>query len=230
MPEKPTDEQLLKEVREILNEFEGKLVEHLGPVEQTTTRTRLLRLFEVLKQASLRRIVDLADAAHEMFRQKRLVPACTLTRSVFETVGILYYIHKKLVEHTEKSDPESIHNLLMSAVFGRKDTDWPEKSIQVLTAIDHIDKEFQGCRSEYDHLCEYAHPNLKGGYGTYVRLEGDKLESHFGMNPLEFEMGLFGLGSLRLILVMGAEVNNRLCAFHPKFVAMAEKYAPNLPL
>ena len=143
MPEKPTDEQLLKEVREILNEFEGKLVEHLGPVEQTTTRTRLLRLFEVLKQASLRRIVDLADAAHEMFRQKRLVPACTLTRSVFETVGILYYIHKKLVEHTEKSDPESIHNLLMSAVFGRKDTDWPEKSIQVLTAIDHIDKEFR---------------------------------------------------------------------------------------
>lgn len=229
MSEKLTDEQLLDKVRERLDAFQGEFIEHLDPVEQTT-RSRLLRIFEVWKQANLRRIVDLAAAAHEMFRQGRLVPACTLTRSVFETVGIQYYIHKKLVEHTAKPDPESIHKLLLSSVFGRKDKSWPEGPIQVLTAIDRMDKVFRGSRAEYDHLCEYAHPNLKGVFGTYVHQEGQELESHFGTNPQGLEMGTWGLGSLHQILIIGAEINNRLCNFQPEFVAMAEKHAPNHPL
>lgn len=229
MSEKLTDEQLLEKVRERLDAFQAEFVEHLDPVEQTT-RSRLLRIFEEWKQVNLRRIVDLAAAAHEMFGQGRLVPACTLTRSVFETIGIQYYIYKKLVEQTAKSDPESIHNLLMSSVFGRKDKSWPERPIQVLTAIDHMDKVFRGSRAEYDHLCEYAHPNLKGGFGTYVRQEEQKLESHFGTNPQGLEMGTWGLGSLHSILIIGAEINNRLCTFQPEFVAMAEKHAPNRPL
>src|SRR6266571_4883911 len=116
MTEKLTVEQLLEKVQELIDEFKGELIEHLDPVEQST-KSRLLRIFEVWKQVNLRRVVDLADAAHEMFRQGRLVPACTLTRSVFETVGILYYMHKKLKEYAAKSDPESIHKLMLSAVF-----------------------------------------------------------------------------------------------------------------
>ena len=82
-----------------------------------------------------------------MFEQCRLVPGCTLTRGVFETVGIQYYIHKKMVEYTEKSEPESLHKLFLSALFGRRDdVSWPETAIQVLTAIDHMDKEFKGLR------------------------------------------------------------------------------------
>lgn len=222
MSEKLTDEQLLNKVRKRLDAFQREFVEHLEPVEQTT-RSRLLRLFAVWKQTNLRRVVDLAAAAHEMFRQARLVPACTLTRSVFETVGIQYYIYKKLIEHTDKSDAESIHKLLMSSVFGRKDKSRSRAPIQVLTAIDHMDKVFRGSRAEYEHLCEYAHPNLKGGFGTYVRQEGQKLESHFGTNPQRLEMGIWGLESLDMILIFGAEINNHLCAFQPAFVAMAEK-------
>ncbi len=228
-PERPSDEQLVENVRELLNRLQGEFVDYLGPVEHTT-RSRLLRIYEMWKQINLRRIFDLATAAHEMFRQDRLVPGCTLTRSVFETVGIQYYIYKKMVEYTRNSDPESIHNLLLSAVFGRRDNkDWPEKPIQVLTAIDHMTKEFSGAREEYDHLCEYAHPNMWGGC-TYARQEGEKLESHFGRNPQRLDMSTWGLGSLQLILLLAAEMNNRLCIFHQEFVAMAEKHAPNRPL
>lgn len=179
-------------------------------------------------------LVDLADAAIPMFEQCRLVPGCTLTRGVFETVGIQYYIHKKMVEHAERSDPEAIRKLFLSALFGRKDDDsWPETAIQVLTAIDHMDREFKGfrLRGEYDHLCEYAHPNMHGGFGSYVRQEeGVKLEAHFGINPQGLDMATWGLIPLHIILVIGAEINNRLCGFHSNFVAMAEKYVPDHPL
>jgi len=79
-------------------------------------------------------------------------------------------------------------------------------------------------------LCEYAHPNLKGGCGSYVRQEGEELEVHFGTNPLGLDMATWGLVPLRIILIIGVEINNRLCGFYPNFVALAEKYAPDHPL
>jgi hypothetical protein len=230
MSERPTDQELIEEIKSLLEGFRGQFVDHLEPVHPTP-RTRLLQIFEVWRQTSLRRIVDLADAAIPMFEQCRLVPGCTLTRGVFETVGIQYYIHKKMVEYTEKSAPESLHKVFLSALFGRwDDVSWPETAIQVLTAIDHMDKEFKGLSGEYDHLCEYAHPNLKGGFGSYVRQEGEELEAHFGTNPLGLDMATWGLVPLRIILVIGAEINNRLSGFHPNFVALAEKYSPDQPL
>ncbi len=225
MDDKLTDDQLLKNIREQITLLQGDFVNHFDSFEQTM-RSRLLRLFEEWKQVNLRRIVDLADAAYEMFHQERLVPACTLTRSVFETVGIQYYVNKKIIEHTIKPDPESIHKLLISAVFGRKDMDWSDKPIQILTAIDHMNKEFEGARSEFDRLCEYAHPNLYGGYGTYVRTNETTLETDFGNNPMNIEMGPWGLVSLHLILLIAAEVKNRLNAFVPQFTDMVNKHAP----
>jgi hypothetical protein len=138
-------------------------------------------------------------------------------------------MHKKIVEHTKNTDPESIHKLLVSGVFGRKDVDSFGMPIQVLTAIDHMDKEFQGSRSEYDHLCEYAHPNLKGGFGTYVRTDEHTLETYFGINPQGLEMSTWGLGSLHIILIIGTEINKRLNAFQPEFENMVKKHAPDRP-
>lgn len=230
MSERPTDQELLEEAKSLLEKLRSEFVDHLEPVHPTP-RARLLQIYKVRRQANLRRIVDLADAAILMFEQCRLVPGCTLTRGVFETVGVQYYIHKKMVQYTEKSDPDSIFKLLLSALFGRKDdSSWPEIPIQVLTAIDHMDKEFKVLRGEYDHLCEYAHPNLKGGFGSYVRQEGEELEVHFGTNPLGLDMATWGLVPLRIILIIGVEINNRLCGFYPNFVALAEKYAPDHPL
>ncbi len=196
MTDKISDDQLLKNIHEQLTDLQKNFIPHFDPFEQTL-RSRLIRIFDEWKQINLRRIVDLADAAQELFRHGRLVPACTLTRSVFETVGIQFYIYKKVVEHTDKPDPESIHLLLITALFGRKDMDGWDKPLQVLTAIDHVDRIFKGTRSEYDHLCEYAHPNMKGGFGAYARLDETTLETDFGNNPMGLGHGYMGLRFVR---------------------------------
>lgn len=226
---KSADKQLIEDSRILLFEFRKGFVEHLASVKRTT-RNNLLHLFKTWQQVNMRRIVDLADSSLDMYNQERLVPACTLARSVFETVGIQYYICKKIIGYTADRDPESIHKLLMSAVFGRRDIEWPEASIQVLTAIDHMNKEFETIREMYDHLCEYAHPNLMGGFGAYAKQADHGLETHFGNNPLKLQMDTWGLSFLHCILMVGSEINNRLCTFHPEFVVMAERYAPNYPL
>ena len=224
MTENPRDEEMLNETRRLLGELESELVESLGPMEPSKNRFGLPQLFEEWRQVNLRRIVDLGDSAHEMFRQERLVPACTLTRSVFETVGILYYVSKKLMEFTKNSAPDSIHSLLMTAVFGQKDTSGGIPPIQVLTAIDHMDKEISGAREQYEHLCEYAHPNMKGGFGTYLCTEPGSFISAFGKNPQGLDMSTWGLTSLWGILEIGVLLNNRLSAYYPEFVAMIDSY------
>lgn len=204
-------EALLARLR---SEFVGDLP-GIGPDPQE----RLTRLFDVWRQATLRRIVDLASGADAFFREGRLVPGNTLTRSVVETVAIHYMVWKKLQASIEGSDWSAVHALLLSAAFGRRDKmDWKQKSIQILTAIDHLDKAFVGFRGEYDLLCEFAHPGLAGNYGAYTHREGDEMQYRFGINPSDMKMGPWGQSELVHSLMVVAEIDQFLKALRPRFV------------
>lgn len=210
-----------KEVEELLFLLRQDFVadfEEIDPAAGTLT----LRLFDVWRQVSLRRIVDLAEGAQAFFVEGRLVPACTLTRSVVETVALLYAIWKKLTAQTKASDLPASHALLMSAVFGRRDkgNDWPNQSMNVLTAVGHLDKQFPGFRSEYDRLSEYLHPGLAGGYGAYVRTEGAGFRSHFGHNPSGLEMGPWGRGELECALLVAVTFNDLLNELRAKMATI----------
>ena len=125
----------------LLERLKSCFIDELDSIEPNAGQ-RLLRLFDVWRQVSLRRIVDLAESADVFFHQGRLLPANTLTRSTVETVAVQFAVWKKLDSLTNALNINSIHELLMSVVFGRRDKgeDWPNKSMQVLTAIDHLEK------------------------------------------------------------------------------------------
>lgn len=209
------------EVKELLDRLRLDFVDHFDEMEPEAD-IRSLRLFDVWRQVSLRRIVDLAEGAEAFFREGRLVPGCTLTRSVVETVAVHFTVWKKLTAQIEAADFNGTHTLLMSVVFGRRDKgdDWPSKSVHVLTAIDHMDKKFPGFRSEYDRLSEYLHPGLAGGYGIYVRTEGAGLRSYFGQNPSGLEMGPWGQVELERALLVAATFNELLKEMRPMLVSM----------
>lgn len=210
------------DVEQLIIRLEACFIDVLEEIDPSAG-TQLLRLFDVWRQVSLRRIVDLADGAETFFRKGRLLPACTLTRSTVETVAIQYAVWKKLSTLTKALDFHSIHTLLMSVVFGRRDKggDWTNKSMNVLTAIDHLEKQFPGFRSEYDRLSEYVHPGLAGGYGMYVRTEGEKMRSHFGQNPLCLEMGPWGRSELECALLIAVEFNELLQQMRPRIEALS---------
>ena len=227
MSDQEPDSATLLKVMGIIDSLREGFIESLGPVTPTT-KFILIQLFKVWRQVSLRRVVDLAESSHLQFAEGRLVPGCTLTRSLYETVAIRYYVHKKIDQLTDLNDPESIHNLLGGAVFGNKDLPGiPANPIQVLTALDHLDKEFKVMRLEYEHLCEYAHPNMKGAFATYAKQVVPSLETHFGLNPQELTMGTWGLSSLEMILLVARGIEDRLENLAPRFIAMAEQCAPD---
>ena len=213
------------EIDQLFSQLRLEFVDHFEDVVPNGGM-RLLRLFDVWRQVSLRRIVDLAEGAEVFFGEGRLVPGCTLTRSVVESVAVYYMVWKKLVAYVESADIKGAHSTLMSAVFGRRDKeDWPRKSVNVLTAIDHLDKQFPGFRDEYDRLSEYVHPGLAGGYGIYVRTEGEGLRSYFGNNPAGLEMGPWGQGELERALLVATTFNRLLLEMRPQLVAIVKHHA-----
>lgn len=209
------------EVEELILRLRRDFIDHFEEVEPEAYKLSL-RLFDVWRQVSLRRVVDLAEGAEAFFHEGRLVPGCTLTRSVVETVALQYMAWKKLTVYAETADVRGAHTFLKSVVFGRRDKGdaWPTKSIHVLTAIDHLDQQFPGFRSEYDRLSEYVHPGLAGGYGIYVRTEGAGRRPHFGQNPAGLEMQSWGRCELECALLVAVKFNDLLKETRLRLVSM----------
>lgn len=104
--------QLSSETEALLARLRSEFVEDL-PGVGLDPQERLTRLFDVWRQATLRRIVDLGSGADAFFREGRLVPANTLARSVVETVAIHFMVWKKLQGSIEGSDWSAVRALLL---------------------------------------------------------------------------------------------------------------------
>ena len=93
--------------------------------------------------------------------------------------------------------------------------------------VDHLHKEY-GIRDQYDHLSEYAHPNLKGGLMAYSDIDLKTLSAELGINPGGLPLGAFGLGDLELILEMGIDEYKAIEKNTIDFEEMVWRLAPEV--
>lgn len=70
---------------------------------------RLIRIFNVWRQVTFRRAIDLAESANYFFFEGRLLPACTLTQCFVKTVAVQYAVWKSyLLYRGSSSKPGAI--------------------------------------------------------------------------------------------------------------------------
>jgi len=219
-----TDKALVVSLQKEIDELQVRLVLKMPPYSPKPGE-KLRRLSLVWREALLHRIVDLSSAALQMFQQGRLVPGCTLTRSVYETVAQLYCFHKKIVTAVEKKNLKEISEQVDKGAWGSKDGSTEVTATNVLTAISHLNKEFKGSEGEYFHLCEYAHPNMKGVLGSYTCFDLPAYNVTFGVNPQRLPVETFGLGGLKLALLVAKELIERHQKIEPLFNEVIERNA-----
>ena len=186
---------------------------------------KLMRLIAVWHQSLLHRLCDLADASLSLFEQGRLVPACTLTRSFGETFAQLYYFQKKVGAARSKQDLDTLTDFVGRGAWGSKDGSTKQEALQILTAVDHVETEFTGFRGEYDHLCEYAHPNMKGCLAAYSNIQLPAYHVDFGKNPQQLPLEPFGLGALDIWLEMAVGIQERFATAHESLQKVVKENA-----
>lgn len=225
MTDTSTEHKIFSEVDEHIKILKEQLIGHLPPIKSKPGE-KLIRLSILWRETLLHRIVDLGLAAKDMFKDCRLVPGCTLTRALYETVAIEYYFFTKVQQAIDKRIIDEVHEIVIRGFWGSRDGSTKENALQVLTAITHMDKIFTGVRSEYDHLCEYAHPNMKGGFGTYTKIELPIMSVEFGQNPQKLPIEAFGLGALAIILGIAIDLHKELLQFEDTFSKLVHELAP----
>ncbi len=90
----------------------------------------------------------------------------------------------------------------------------------MLTAIDHLDKEFENLRKMYDTLCEFTHPNYSGVIGSYAKLDPKGHVLYLGKQhanpPLAFGLGPL-IGCLGIFLDYYNDLADKLKALNESY-------------
>ena len=102
-------------------------------------------------------------------------------------------------------------------LLGSRNQNAPVESYNILTAIDHTDKEFENYRIAYDDLSEFAHPNWSGLIGAYSDAYKNKyvlkLGKVDGRVPSIFLLPLL-IGSLKLAIYYYDEMEQHFVKFN----------------
>jgi hypothetical protein len=169
--------QLLEETELQYQAFLGILPSKVSRDSVSNTSKSALKAY-LIRAGLLHRTADLAGAAIDLYRQRKDLPAFVLTRAVLETFALFYYFIKKLEEAVNSGKVQDVDETLMQLLFGARNAD-DAKAINVLTAVDRLDKDVNDIREYYDVLCEIAHPNWMGTFGHYGKAVESPYTLHF---------------------------------------------------
>lgn len=154
-----------------------------------------------LREALAHRVAELSMVAVDLYECRKLVPAFVITRAVVETVAMTYWLHQRVGEFLQSKDVNCLDEFLTKAMLGSRDGITSLESYNVLTAVDKMDKEWNGFRKMYDWLCEFTHPNWSGTMGAYGRMDREafalSLGSENGRAPIVLGLAPF-VASLEL--------------------------------
>ena len=187
-------EELLTEADELVKQLANKLPSRVSRGTVSTISKTALKAYAI--RASLfHRMTELAEVAIDLCRQDRLIAVFVTTRSALETTALLYHTYKHIEKVVETGKVGDIDERLMEVLFGERLPDTEVKAVNILTAIDKLDKVATGVRGMYDGLSEFCHPNFLGAMYAYAKADQDVFNLNFNQKHenIQPELGLIAL-------------------------------------
>lgn len=171
-------EQLLEKVEQEYNEFINILPGKVCRQNVSNVSKSALKAY-VIRAGLLHRIADLVGSAIDLYKQRKDLPAFVLTRAALETFALFYYFIKNTETAVNSGKVQELDDILMRLLFGSRNAGDAAKAINILTAVDRLDKDIEGIRAMYDDLCEIAHPNWMGTVGHYGKVMDSPFNLYF---------------------------------------------------
>lgn len=140
-------------------------------IDPATVSTKAKIPFKALciREVLLYRVSELGNAGLECYQQKQLVAAGILSRSLMESVAVLYWMNEKIKTSVENGSTGDIDDFFKKVLIGSRNGSSPLDAYNVLKAIDIVTKDIPHYRNLYEELSEIAHPNYSGALGAYAK-------------------------------------------------------------
>jgi len=225
-----TEKKELAKAKQLSRRLSSNLPKEIEAASLSLSSKLAFKAFS-LHEVLIHRIAELSEVAVELFELKKIVPAIIMTRAVFETTAVLYWLYKSIKHVCATKELGNIDEFFMKSLFGSKNEERLPESYNILTAINHTDKDFQGYRNAYNSLSEFAHPNWSGLSGAYSKLNQEKiileLGKELGNIPLSIALPLL-LGALTLFIDYYNEMETYLLQFNEICDEICQKSNKNI--
>lgn len=128
------------------------------------------------------RMTDYAESCLLLFTSNHIVPAISLIRAMFENDSILYRVSILVEETTELGKlPKDLDDTITNIIYGTRYNE-DCKSVNILTYLKKLDKEYPKILNFYEDLCEFVHPNWDGVQGSYAEIDEVNHLTHIKKN------------------------------------------------
>jgi hypothetical protein len=212
-------EDLMIEVRGRLEQIESNLPQRVDAMISPNSKLPFKAL--LYREALIWRMAELSRGAFENFERNHLAVAILLTRAAVETSAALWYLSAKLDATLQAGTVGDIDDYLMRLMMASRT--YPEllPAISVLTFVDHVEKEIDGFRHQYDMLSEFSHPNWAGTGLLYSKPDPPNLWTDFGANiRLSDSTKHAGVLNLSVALMLFERSYNHVADIMPAFIAL----------
>jgi hypothetical protein len=118
------------------------------------------------REALIWRTEELARCACDTLERNDLAAGSLLTRGVTESAAFVWRL-KQLLEERNTHRPDDLHDRFSRMLLGWKNTPDSLPAFNIITMIEHLDRQIPGVKAGYDQLSEFAHPNWSGVFGLF---------------------------------------------------------------
>lgn len=210
-------------LQKILHSLEEAKVTKIDPA-QISLESKTAFKIATFRETMLWRYCETLRGVVGAMKEELNLPAVILCRSGLEVAAISYYFGKMLAASVEKSNISEADELVTKMILGSKEKGWDYQAVNILTALDHTDREFSGMRKLYDSLSEYSHPNWHGSGNLFARNDAQKLITRFGISKEKDKQvnGLLISASMISIHVASSSID-KIADLIPKFANLHEE-------
>jgi hypothetical protein len=170
------------------------------------------------------RTEELARCACDALAKDDVASGILLTRAVIESAAFIWRL-KELLEDRHKYNSDDLCNKFEKMLLGWKndDSDFPQ-AFNILTMLDHMDKQFPGVKVRYDELSEFSHPNWGGVSGLFSVVDRETGTAKFGRGLRRTPSAAkeTAAAALRGYLALFEQVYKWISDTLPKFIAELE--------
>ncbi len=189
------------------------------------TRSKIPYKIADYRAAIVWRFCEITRSSYEEFARDRLASAVLLARGAVETAAALWFAYSRVKKAIESHQLGDIDALLMTLLLGARDDDRAPPAIHVLKFLDHFDKEMEGAglRTQYEHMCEVAHPNWAGTLGLYGQTNKENYWTDFGQALRGHAPRFGGATTLSMAMMIFEHAYSEIGDLMPQLVALCEE-------
>ncbi|MCW2246205.1 hypothetical protein M2352_001796 [Azospirillum fermentarium] len=170
-------------------------------------------------QSCAYRIHTLSNGSTSMWNNGNAISSITLSRAVLETVVTFYDFYHNLSQLEAKMDRAGIKELVLKRMNAIRIEEWVKqfeeyKSVNVITMIGRMNKEYPGISDNYEKLSEFSHPNCLGTLMAFGKLDTNNGLWSFDRNNQNsektFDVVYSGLHTIGFFIISLNELENMM--------------------